>query len=134
MYQLEWAVIYMVVTVDIMLFLPFPTDFIDALFAFLVLSWYKRNQLFRKLDVDPRRNSIGRGTDFRGIKVFFRSISPSKGSPSAENDYGPLKYYFMKGTEHREIACPKCGSKMKILIGYYWINIHYQICVYCVAD
>jgi len=117
-YQLKWAAIYMAVTVVIMLFLPFPADFIVALFAFLVLSWYRRNQFFRQLGVDPRRNSIGSSTDFRGIKDFFRSISSSKGSPSTENDYGPVKYYCMKcGNEHREIACPKCGSKMK-KVGY----------------
>ena len=117
-YQLEWAAIYMAVTVVIMLFLPFPIDFIVALFAFLVLSWYRRDQLFRKLDIDPRRNSIGSGTEFRGIKDFFRSTSSSKGSPSTENDYGPVKYYCMKcNNEHREIACPKCGSTMK-KVGY----------------
>jgi hypothetical protein len=117
-YQLKWAAIYMAVTVVIMLFLPFPADFIVALFAFLVLSWYRRNQFFRQLGVDPRRNSIGSSTDFRGIKDFFRSISSFKGSPSTENDYGPVKYYCMKcGNEHREIACPKCGSKMK-KVGY----------------
>ena len=43
-YQLKWAAIYMAITVIIMLFLPFPADFIVALFAFLVLSWYRRNQ------------------------------------------------------------------------------------------
>ena len=69
-YQLKWAAIYMAVTVVIMLFLPFPIDFIVALFAFLVLGWYRRNQLFRKLDVDPRRNSIGSGTDL-GYQGFL---------------------------------------------------------------
>jgi len=113
-YQLKWAAIYMAVTVVIMLFLPFPADFIVALFAFLLLSWYRRNQLFKKLDADPKRNSIGSSTDFKSIKDFFRSISSSKGSPFAENDYGPVKYYCMKcGNEHKEIACPKCSSKMK---------------------
>jgi hypothetical protein len=53
----------MAVTVVIMLFLPFPVDFIVALFAFLVLSWYRSNQLFRKSDVDPKRNSIGSITE-----------------------------------------------------------------------
>ena len=43
----------MAVTVIIMLFLPFPPDFIVALFAFLVLSGSISNQLSRKLDVDP---------------------------------------------------------------------------------
>jgi hypothetical protein len=113
-YQLKWAAI----TVVIMLFLPFPVDFIVALFAFLLLSWYRRNQLFRKLDVDHKRNSIGSSTDFMSIKDFFRSISSFKGSPSTENDYGPVNYYCMNcGNEHREIACPICGSKMK-RVGY----------------
>jgi hypothetical protein len=101
-----------------MLFLPFPADFVVALFAFLVLSWYRRNQLFRKLHVSPKRNSIDNSTDFRSIEDFFRSISSSKVSPSIKNDYGPVKYYCMKcGIEHMEIACPKCGSKMK-KVGY----------------
>ena len=117
-YQLKWAAIYMAITVIIMLFLPFPVDFIVALFAFLLLSWYRRNQLFRKLDVDHKRNSIGSSTDFMSIKDFFRSISSSKVSPSTENDYGPVNYYCMNcGNEHREIACPICGSKMK-RVGY----------------
>ena len=72
-YQLIWVAIYMAVTV-IMLFLPFPADFIVALFAFLVLGWFRRNQLFKKLDVDPRRNSIVSGTDSMSIKDFFRLI------------------------------------------------------------
>ena len=110
--------IYMAVTIVIMLFLPFPADFIVALFAFLVLGWFRRNQLFRKLDVDPRRNSIVSSTDFRSIKDFFRSISSSKISPSTENDYGPVKYYCMEcGNEHKKISCLKCGSKMK-RVGY----------------
>jgi hypothetical protein len=104
----------MAVTAVIVLFLPFPADFIVALFAFLVLGWFRRHQLFRKLDVGPKRNSMGSGADFRAIKDFFRSISSSKGSTSTENDYGPIKYYCMKcGKEHREIACPKCGSRRK---------------------
>ncbi|MDW0284243.1 MAG: hypothetical protein QN785_03260 [Nitrososphaeraceae archaeon] len=44
-----------------------------------------------------------------GIRDLFGSFS------SAFNDrYRPLKYYCMNcGKEHREIACPNCGSNMK---------------------
>ena len=42
-YQLKWLAIYMAVTVIIMLVLPFPADFIIALFAFLLLGWFRRN-------------------------------------------------------------------------------------------
>jgi rRNA maturation endonuclease Nob1 len=42
------------------------------------------------------------------IKDMFGSLS------SDSNQYRPLKYYCMNcGKEHREIACPNCGSKMK---------------------
>jgi len=43
------------------------------------------------------------------ISDLFGSFS------SAFNDqYGPLKYYCMGcGKEHKKIACPNCGSKMK---------------------
>jgi hypothetical protein len=71
---------------DALPFSPF-LHMLNALFSFLVLSWYRSNQLFRKLDVDAKRNSIGSSTDFRGINDFFRSISSSKGSSSTENDY-----------------------------------------------
>jgi hypothetical protein len=43
------------------------------------------------------------------IKDIFGSLSPSM---SANNQ--SLKYYCMVcGKEHKEIACPNCGSKMK---------------------
>jgi Zn finger protein HypA/HybF involved in hydrogenase expression len=42
------------------------------------------------------------------IRETFRSFS----NPQA--GYSPLKYFCMNcGNEHREISCPKCGSKMK---------------------
>ena len=52
-----------------------------------------------------KRYGIGMGR----IKDMFGSIS----SPMSGNNRG-LKYYCMScGKEHREIACPNCGSKMK---------------------
>jgi hypothetical protein len=49
-----------------------------------------------------------RGTGV-GIKDMFSSLHPSMSG----NNKG-LKYYCMNcGKEHREIACPDCGSKMK---------------------
>ena len=48
-----------------------------------------------------------RGTD--RIKDIFGSLSSSM----PDNNQG-LKYYCIScGKEHREIACPYCGSKMK---------------------
>jgi rubrerythrin len=43
----------------------------------------------------------------RGGGGMFGSMSSMFGDNS-------LKYYCMScGTKHREVACPKCGSKMK---------------------
>jgi DNA-directed RNA polymerase subunit RPC12/RpoP len=42
---------------------------------------------------------------------MFGSLSSSM---SGNDQQGPLKYYCMNcGKEHKEIACPNCGSKMK---------------------
>ena len=83
-----------------------------------------------------KRNSIGSNTDFREYQgSSLRSFSSSKISPSIEIDYGPVKYYCMEcGNEHREIACPKCGSKDEESRILNELIIHYQICGYCVDE
>jgi rubrerythrin len=49
----------------------------------------------------------------RGRGVFS---SMSSSSPMTEDN--SLKYYCMScGTQHKEISCPNCGSKMK-KVGY----------------
>jgi rubrerythrin len=54
------------------------------------------------------RNVMKRYGGMGRIKDMFDSLS------SYSNQYRPLKYYCMNcGKEHREIACPNCGSKMK---------------------
>jgi rubrerythrin len=50
------------------------------------------------------------GISMRGL---FDSLRASDISPSMSG-YNPIKYYCMScGNEHKEISCPKCGSKMK---------------------
>jgi len=77
--------------------LPLPLDFISVsgLFA---LTYYLKS-----------RSEMKRFGGTGGISDLFVSF------PSAFNDrYRPLKYHCMNcGKEYREIACPKCGSKMK---------------------
>jgi len=42
------------------------------------------------------------------MKGMFNSTS------SRPYEYSPVKYFCMLcGHQHKEIACPKCGSKMK---------------------
>jgi hypothetical protein len=77
--------------------IPFPYDFISVTSLF-ALTYYLRN-----------RSEIKRFGGTGGIRDLFDSLS------SAFTDqYRPLKYYCMScGKEHKEIACPSCGSKMK---------------------
>lgn len=71
--ELKWMTIYLAVAFVIMLFLPFPVDLAVALLAFLALSWYKRNLLIRKLDMEnPRSRDIG--FEFKRIKEYYKSI------------------------------------------------------------
>jgi rubrerythrin len=56
------------------------------------------------------RSILKRYGGFSGIKDMLGSLSSSM----SNNNQQPLKYYCMVcGKEHREIACPNCGSKMK---------------------
>jgi hypothetical protein len=110
--QLKWTSIYLALAFVIMLFLPFPADLLVALLVFLALSWYRRNLLLRKLGMENARN-YDTGFEFKRIKEFYRSIF-SNFSHSTDLGQSQIKYYCMRcGNEHREIACPKCGSKMK---------------------
>jgi predicted RNA-binding Zn-ribbon protein involved in translation (DUF1610 family) len=107
--QLEWTAIYLAVAFIIIIFLPFPIDLALALVAFLVLGWYRRNLLLRKLGMKNPRSTVT-GFEFKKIKELYKSNI----SDSIDHDQSQVRYYCMKcGNEHREIACPKCGSKMK---------------------
>ena len=42
---------------------------------------------------------------------------------SPTSTYGSMKYYCMScGTQHKKIACPKCGSRMKTEEGCKGLN------------
>jgi hypothetical protein len=107
--QLKWTAIYLGVAFIIILFLPFPSDLALALIVFLILGWYRRHLLLIKLGMKNRTSAVN-GFEFKKIKELYKS------NISRSTNYGQsqIKYYCMNcGYEHREIACPKCGSKMK---------------------
>ena len=109
--QLKWTTIYLALAFVIMLFLPFPVDLALALLAFLVIGWYRRNLLLRKSGIENARTN-DMGFEFK-IKEFYKSVF-SNFSHTTDHSQSQIKYYCMRcGNEHREIACPKCGSKMK---------------------
>src|ERR671925_173647 len=88
-YQLKWMGIYIAMGAVISLIL--------ALGAFFLLNLIRTRRMLKKSGVD--------------IKGLFRSFSSAS---MGSGQYTPIKYYCMScGKEHREIACPNCGSKMK---------------------
>ena len=98
-HRLKWSALFMGAGIILVFLLPFPLDFISVLGLFILVNF------LRVRSVIKRHGGTG------GIKDMFRSLSSSM---SCNNQYRPLKYYCMNcGKEHREIACPNCGSKMK---------------------
>jgi hypothetical protein len=96
-HRLKWFAFFMGIGTILVFLVPYPFDIISiaGLFA---LTYYLRS-----------RSEMKRFGVTGGIRDLFGSLS------SAFNDqYKPLKYYCMRcGKEHKEMACPNCGSKMK---------------------
>lgn len=93
-YHLKWMGIYIAIGVG------FPISLVGAFCAFLFLNFIRTRRMLKNAGV-------------KSMKEFFKSLS-SSASTSAYGGYNPIKYYCMNcGKEHREFACPDCGSKMK---------------------
>ena len=101
LYQLKWMGIYMGIAFAITWILPFPIDLVVALGAFLFLNFLRTRSMLKRVGID-------------NMKGWFRSLRSSYSSSMYGGGYTPIKYYCMScGKEHKEIACPNCGSKMK---------------------
>jgi hypothetical protein len=99
MHRLKWSVIYVGIGIVLVLVLPFPYDLASVLGLFVLINFLRGRSIMKRYG----------GTG--GIKDLFGSLSTSM---SRNDQSRPLKYYCMNcGKEHREIACPNCGSKMK---------------------
>jgi hypothetical protein len=101
-YQLKWIGIYIAIGFAISLILPFPVSLIGALGAFLLLNFIRTRRMLKKVGID--------------MKGLFRSFSSSSSSSmySGGDAYTSVKYYCMScGIQHKQTACPECGSKMK---------------------
>jgi hypothetical protein len=78
--------------------LPFPFDFISIAGLFILMTYLRSKSEMKRFG----------GMD--GIRNLFGSFSSSVSG----NQSRTLKYYCMNcGKEHKKIACPYCGSKMK---------------------
>ena len=95
--QLLWIGISFGISLGISLLLPFPVSLVAIFGIFILLNIYMRRIMMRRMS--------GPGTTGK-----FDSMS----SMFSSNDSAALKYYCIScGTQHKEIACPSCGSKMK---------------------
>jgi hypothetical protein len=98
--RIRWIGLYLGISLILVLLLPFPYDLVTVFGLYILVNYLR----------------VG-GTIFKGhgkkggIKDLFSSLVPST---SGNDQSKSLKYYCMGcGKEHREIACPLCGSKMK---------------------
>ena len=93
--QLIWIVISIGTSLAISRLLPFPISIVAIVGVFIALGYYMRKRTTGKMGL--------RG----GLTGMSGSTSRAPGNNS-------LKYYCMIcGTEHKQIECPKCGSKLK---------------------
>ena len=82
----------------ILFLLPFLADLILLFGNMVLINSFRRRRFMKKY--------LGRG----GLRDLFGSLSSSV----SDNQGKLLKYYCMScGKEHRETACPNCGSKMR---------------------
>jgi hypothetical protein len=95
LYQIKWFCIFVGMGLILSILLPFPISFVVYLGAFLIINFIRTRVRLKKMGIS--------------MKSLFRQSSSIPGSGSTT-----VRYYCMScGKEHKEIACPNCGSKMK---------------------
>ena len=93
-----WFIAYIGIGLAISFIVSFPISFVIALFVFFLLNAVRMHIALK------RQGMPG------GIKDLYKSITSSVGGSGM--GYSPIKFSCMNcGYEHREDACPKCGSK-----------------------
>jgi hypothetical protein len=100
-----WLAAYLVIGLAISFVVPFPLSFGIALLVYFALNAARTHIALKRQGIPG------------GIKDLYKSMSSSLGSSwsnsaGAGMGYSPIKFYCMNcGYEHKENACPKCGSK-----------------------
>ncbi|MGC2573981.1 MAG: hypothetical protein WA364_20895 [Candidatus Nitrosopolaris sp.] len=90
--QLVWIGISFGISITISMLVPFPVSLIAIFGVFIMLNLYMRRIMIKRMG----------GTGGATFGSMFGS------------NQNTLKYYCIScGAEHRHIACPNCGSKMK---------------------
>jgi hypothetical protein len=94
--QVVWMGICFGISIVISLLLPFPISLVTIIGLFILFNFYIRTRMMRKMGI--------------GIGRVEKSASVSSSAMFGS----ALRYYCMRcETEHKQAACPKCGSKMK---------------------
>ena len=97
-----WLGMSLGISIAISLLLPFPISLVTIIGVFILINFYMRKRMMQRM-------GMGRG----GGRVGMFGSTPSSSSSSIFGD-NSLKYYCMScGTQHKQAACPKCGSKLK---------------------
>ncbi len=101
---LIWLFVYMGIGLSISFIVPFPLSFGVLLLVLVLLNVYRTDHALKRQ---------GRG----GIKGLYKSMSSSvanrsNGLGTEGIGYAQIRFYCMNcGYEHKNDACPKCGSK-----------------------
>jgi hypothetical protein len=101
--HLIWLLVYIGIGIALSFILPFPQSFGVLLLVLIVLNIYRTNRSLKRQ---------GKG----GIKGLYKSMTSSIANQSSGfgtgTGYNPIKFYCINcGYEHKNNACPKCGSK-----------------------
>jgi|SoiMethySBSTD1v2_1073268.scaffolds.fasta_scaffold4146370_1 hypothetical protein len=101
--SLTWMGISLAISIAISFILPFPWSLAAVIGLFLLLDFYLIRKASRRMSNGYRENS-----KFDSLLSFFNS-----GEGRMANNPS-LKYCCIScGAQHKQISCPKCGSKMK---------------------
>jgi hypothetical protein len=94
--QLVWLGISFGISITISMLIPFPISLVIIVGTFLLLNVYLRRRMMARMG------------SLKASSIMGGMFSPTAASGS------PMKYYCMScGTQHKQVACPKCGSKMR---------------------
>jgi hypothetical protein len=92
--RLKWIGLYFGIGFILISILRSPYDLISIIVLFIIINVWRGRKLMKRYG------------GISGIRDLLSTIS-------ANNDR-PLRYYCMScGKEHRETACPNCGSRTK---------------------
>jgi predicted Zn-ribbon and HTH transcriptional regulator len=100
-----WFIAYMAIGLAISFVVPFPFSLGIALLVFVALNAARMHIALKRQGMPS------------GLKDVYKSMTSSLGgswnnSVGTGMVYSPIKFYCINcGYEHRETACPKCGSK-----------------------